>query len=206
MGCNTSSNASSSTAAPEAAEPTPEVSADVLPAPLQENTVPESAVAPAVTVTVTSSAMLMPSLIYGMVSNAITTLLENACVYAEPVLILLSTLMLRKPTGLSDSFTAMKDLLQGDGPIGTAVQRCVERQLAPTIKAALCIAGPLVVQVGEALPYVKEIIPILKTLVDMYREQGAMVQEYIALKDRLDRIQVSLKHTCFIANRNKVLI
>jgi hypothetical protein len=49
----------------------------------------------------------------------------------------------------------VKDLLQGDGPIGKAMQRCFERQLAPTIKAALSIGGPLVVQVGKALPYVK---------------------------------------------------
>jgi hypothetical protein len=45
----------------------------------------------------------------------------------------------------------MKELLQGDGPIGQAVQRTV----APTLQAALSIAGPLVVQVGETLPYVK---------------------------------------------------
>jgi hypothetical protein len=80
----------------------------------------------------------------------------------------------------------VKDLLQGDGPIGKAVQRSV----APTIKAALSIAGPLVVQVGEALPYVKEIIPILKTLVDMYKEQGLLKKDYAELTDYLDQIQV----------------
>jgi hypothetical protein len=78
----------------------------------------------------------------------------------------------------------VKDLLQGDGPIGRAVRDSV----APTIKAALSIAGPLVVQVGEALPYLKEIIPILKTLVDIYHEQGAMLEEYAALKCYLNKI------------------
>jgi hypothetical protein len=46
------------------------------------------------------------------------------------------------------------------------------------------------VQVGEALPYVKEIIPILKTLVDIYHEKGMLDEEYSALKSYLDKIQV----------------
>jgi hypothetical protein len=90
------------------------------------------------------------------------------------------------PTGVSDFLTAVKDLLQGDGPMGQAVQRSV----APTIKAALSIAGPLVVQVDEALSYVKEIVPILKTLVDMYHEQGLLVKDYAELTHYLDQIQV----------------
>jgi hypothetical protein len=80
----------------------------------------------------------------------------------------------------------VKELLQGDGPIGQAVQRSA----APTIKAALAVAGPLLVQVGEALPYVKEIIPVLKTLVDIYHEKGMLDEEYSALKNYLDKIQV----------------
>jgi hypothetical protein len=48
----------------------------------------------------------------------------------------------------------------------------------------------LVVQVGEALPYVKDIIPILKTLVEMYYEQENMVEEYEALKQYFSQIQV----------------
>jgi hypothetical protein len=80
----------------------------------------------------------------------------------------------------------VKDLLRGDGPIGQAVQRSV----APALKAALSIAGPLVVQVGEALPYVKEIIPVLKTLVDMYREQGLLGEDYAKLTEHLEQIQV----------------
>jgi hypothetical protein len=49
------------------------------------------------------------------------------------------------------------------------------------------------VQVGEALPYVKEIIPILKTLVDMYKEKGQLDEECAALKSYLDKIQVHVK-------------
>jgi hypothetical protein len=92
-------------------------------------------------------------------------------------------------TPLSDSLTALKDLLQSDGPIGQAVQSSV----APTIKAALSIAGPLVVHAGEALPYVKEVIPILKTLVDMYKEKGILDESYATLKRYLDKIQVHFK-------------
>jgi hypothetical protein len=99
------------------------------------------------------------------------------------VLILLN---LCTSTGLNGSLTAVRDLLQGDGPIGQAVQRSG----APTLKAACRIVGPLVVQVGEALPYVKEIIPSLKTLVDMYHEYGAMIAEHEAVKEYLDQIQV----------------
>jgi hypothetical protein len=50
-----------------------------------------------------------------------------------------------------------------------------------------------VVQVGEALPYVKEIIPVLKTLVDLYNEKGILDEEYAALKSYLDKIQVHVK-------------
>jgi hypothetical protein len=102
----------------------------------------------------------------------------------------------------------VKDLLQGDGPIGQAVQKCFERQLAPAIEAALAIAGPLVVEIGEALPYVKEIIPILKTPVDMYKEQGKMVEEYEALKKHLGQIQVchSLSEHMFSASCSDVRI
>jgi hypothetical protein len=46
------------------------------------------------------------------------------------------------------------------------------------------------VQVGEALPYVKEIIPILKTLVDIYKEKRILDEEYAILKSYLDKIQV----------------
>ena len=80
----------------------------------------------------------------------------------------------------------MKDLLKGDGPTGKAVRKAS----SSTFQEALSIAGPLVVRVGEALPYVKEIIPILKTLVDMYNEQGALVEEYETLKNYLNQIQV----------------
>jgi hypothetical protein len=80
----------------------------------------------------------------------------------------------------------VKDLLQGDGPIGQAVQSSV----APTLKAALAVAGPLVVQVGAALPYVKEIIPILKALVDLYHEEGLLRNDYVELTDYLKQIQV----------------
>jgi hypothetical protein len=54
------------------------------------------------------------------------------------------------------------------------------------------VAGPLVVQVGEALPYVKGVIPILKTLVDIYHEKGILDEEYAALKSYLDKIQVHI--------------
>jgi hypothetical protein len=47
-----------------------------------------------------------------------------------------------------------------------------------------------VVQVGEALPYVKEIIPILKTLVDTYKEKGILDEEYATLKSYLNKMQV----------------
>jgi hypothetical protein len=58
------------------------------------------------------------------------------------------------------------------------------------VKDIVKTTAPLVVQVGEALPYVKEIIPILTTLVDIYHEHGKMVEEYEALKGYLDKIQV----------------
>jgi hypothetical protein len=80
----------------------------------------------------------------------------------------------------------VKDLLKGDGPTGKAVRKAS----SSTFQEALSIAGPLVVRVGEALPYVKEIIPILKTLLDMYNEQGALVEEYETLKNYLNQIQV----------------
>jgi hypothetical protein len=80
----------------------------------------------------------------------------------------------------------VKDLLQGDGPIGKAVQRSA----APSIKAAIALGGPLVVEIGEALPYVKEIIPILKTLVDMYKEQGLVKKDYAELTNYLERVEV----------------
>jgi hypothetical protein len=66
----------------------------------------------------------------------------------------------------------------------------VQRSVAPTLKAALPIAGPLVVQVGEALTYVNEIIPILKTLVGIYHERRPMFEEYPSLKSYLNEIQV----------------
>jgi hypothetical protein len=47
-----------------------------------------------------------------------------------------------------------------------------------------------VVQVGEALPYVKEIIPILQTLVDIYNAKHELDEEYATLKSYLDKIQV----------------
>jgi hypothetical protein len=106
-------------------------------------------------------------------------------VYAEPLLMLLSC----NPTGLSDSLTAVKDLLQGDGPIGEAVRE----SSASLFKHALSTAGPLVVRVGEALPYVKEIIPILKTLVDMYKERGILIKECAELTEHLDQIQVYIQ-------------
>jgi hypothetical protein len=58
------------------------------------------------------------------------------------------------------------------------------------LKAALSIAGPLVVPIGAALPYVKEIIPILQTLVDIYNAKHELDEEYAALKSYLDKIQV----------------
>jgi hypothetical protein len=70
------------------------------------------------------------------------------------------TVTLRNPTGFSESLTAAKELLQLDGPIGHAVRRAS----SSSFQEALSMTGPLVVQVGEALPYVKEVIPILKTL------------------------------------------
>jgi hypothetical protein len=97
-----------------------------------------------------------------------------------------NTIALRNHTGLSDSFTAVKELLQSDGPIGKAVRQAS----SSTFQDVLSIAGPLVVQVGEALPYVKQVIPILKTLVDMYYEQENMAEEREALKNTFGHIQV----------------
>jgi hypothetical protein len=104
-------------------------------------------------------------------------------------------LSLRNDTGLTDCLKAVKDLLQGDGPIGQAVQKSAEAFFQDFVREGIVkdivkTTAPLVVQVGEALPYVKEIIPILKTLVDMYKEQGKMVEEYEALKRYLGKIQV----------------
>jgi hypothetical protein len=87
---------------------------------------------------------------------------------------------------LSESFIAVNELLQSDGPIGNAVRNAS----SSSFQEVLSIAGPLVVQVGEALPYVKQVIPILKTLADMYLEQENMAEEHEALKKNLIQIQV----------------
>jgi hypothetical protein len=99
---------------------------------------------------------------------------------------MLISLTLRNSTGLRDYFTAVKDLLQSDGPIGNAVRKAS----SSSFQEALSYAGPLVLQVGEALPYVKQVIPILMTLVDMYHEQENMAEEHEALKKNLIQIQV----------------
>ena len=44
------------------------------------------------------------------------------------------------------------------------------------------------------MPYVKEIIPILKALVVIYKEQGKMVEQFEALKVYLDKIEVLLNY------------
>jgi hypothetical protein len=80
----------------------------------------------------------------------------------------------------------VKDLLQGNGPIGKAVNDTTKPFFQDFVKAT----APLMVTVGEALPYVKEIMPILQTLVDMYRAQGQLVEEYTDLKSYLNKIQV----------------